>query len=64
MLRAARIDAGMSQDQAADQLGWSRDKLADIETATGKCELGEVYILADLYKVPRDKMTRRIEAYA
>jgi len=62
-LKNAREDAGQTQDVAAAGIGWSREKLALMESGKGKTEYGEVMMAADYYHIPRDVMSRRINSY-
>ena len=50
-LRMARDMAGLSQGQAARQLGWHRPTLSQIEAGRRKVSAEELSLLADLYTV-------------
>ena len=50
-LRMARDLAGLSQGQAARQLGWHRPTLSEVEAGRRKVSAEELSLLADLYTV-------------
>ena len=50
-LRLARDMAGLSQGQAARQLGWHRPTLSQIEAGRRKVSAEELSLLGDLYAV-------------
>ena len=51
-IKAARVNAGLTQEKAARQLGISPDTLARYEKESGKLSLEMFRKLADLYKIP------------
>jgi transcriptional regulator with XRE-family HTH domain len=50
-LKEARVMAGLSQAQAADQLGLQRPAISDIEGGKRKVSAEEIIQFAELYKV-------------
>ena len=50
-LRLARNMAGLSQGQAARQMGWHRPTVSEIEAGRRKVSAEELSLLADLYAV-------------
>jgi transcriptional regulator with XRE-family HTH domain len=50
-LREARIQAGLSQAQAADKLGLQRPAISEVEGAKRKVSAEEIIQFANLYKV-------------
>lgn len=53
-IKAARINAGLTQEEAARRLGINPDTLARYEKKSGKLSLEMLKKLADLYKIPTD----------
>lgn len=55
-IKAARVNAGLTQEKAARQLGINPDTLAryEKEKESGKLSLEMLNKLADLYKIPAD----------
>ncbi len=53
-LRKLRETRGLTPQEAADQLGWSRPKLNKYETATRRPPVGDVEALLDLYGCAED----------
>ena len=53
-IKAARVNAGLTQEKAARQLGISPDTLARYEKDSGKLSLEMLKKLSDLYKIPTD----------
>jgi transcriptional regulator with XRE-family HTH domain len=65
-LKEARIQAGLSQAQAADKLGLQRPAISEIEAGNRKVSAEELIQLADLYKVDTSWLLLRdseIDAY-
>lgn len=52
-LKDARVLAGLSQEQAANQLGLQRPAISEIEAAKRKVSAEEIIQFADLYRVDR-----------
>ena len=50
-LRAAREQAGLSQGQAAKQLGWQRPTISEIEAGRRRVATEELSLFANLYGV-------------
>lgn len=48
-LKAARVDAGLTQDEAARRLGMSRQNLIALERQPEKASVKEINALASLY---------------
>jgi lambda repressor-like predicted transcriptional regulator len=63
VLSALLDEQGVSQMELARRTGWSRDKVTYLLSGKGKCEPGEVYILADAIGVPRDIADKRIRQW-
>ena len=53
-IKAARVNAGLTQEKAARKLGINPDTLARYEKDSGKLSLEMLEKLADLYKIPTD----------
>lgn len=53
-IKAARVNAGLTQEEAARRLGINPDTLARYEKTSGKLSLEMLKKLADLYKIPTD----------
>lgn len=53
-IKAARVNAGLTQEKAARQLGINPDTLSRYEKDSGKLSLEMLQKLADLYKIPTD----------
>lgn len=53
-IKAARVNAGLTQEEAARRLGINPDTLARYEKQSDKLTLGLLKKLADLYKIPTD----------
>ena len=65
-LKEARIQAGLSQAQAADKLGLQRPAISEIEAGNRKVSAEELIQFADLYKVDTSWLLLRdaeIDAY-
>jgi transcriptional regulator with XRE-family HTH domain len=55
-LRQARLDAGLSQAQAAKAMGWCRSVISDVETRERRLDLLETILLCRLYGVSLDAL--------
>lgn len=53
-IRAARVNAGLTQEEAARRLGINADTLARYEKDSSKLTLEMLKKLAELYKFPAD----------
>lgn len=54
-IKAARVNAGLTQSEAARRLGINPDTLARYEkSGSGKLSLEMLKKMADLYKIPTD----------
>ena len=53
-IKAARVNAGLTQEAAARRLGINPDTLARYEKNSGKLTLEMLNKLSDLYKIPTD----------
>lgn len=53
-IKAARVNAGLTQEEAARRLGINPDTLASYERNSSKLTLEMLKKLADLYKIPAD----------
>lgn len=53
-IKAARVNAGLTQEAAARKLGINPDTLSRYEKESGKLSLEMLKKLADLYKIPTD----------
>ena len=51
-LRAARLAALLTQEQAAERLGWKQPTLSEIEAGRRSVRAEELILFADLYGVP------------
>jgi transcriptional regulator with XRE-family HTH domain len=65
-LRRLRDEKGMTQQQVAEKLGWSREKVGRIETASVSVSLADVRHLLHLYEIVDadvvEELERRAEA--
>lgn len=52
-IKAARVNAGLTQEAAAKRLGISQDTLAKYEKESGKMSLEMFNKISDLYKMPK-----------
>lgn len=55
-LAAARVNAGMTQEQAADRLGVSKQTIINWEKGRVVPRIPEVEMLARIYKIPQDNI--------
>lgn len=53
-IKAARVNAGLTQEEAAKKLGINPNTLARYERDSGKLSLEMLKKLSDLYKIPTD----------
>ncbi|WP_158294003.1 helix-turn-helix domain-containing protein [Kribbella sp. VKM Ac-2568] len=53
LLGKARREAGLKQVEAAERLGWSKNRLSLIETGRVRVDLAEARVLADAYRLSR-----------
>ena len=51
-LRAARLAALLTQEQAAARFGWKQNTLSQIETGKRSVRAEDLHRFADLYEVP------------
>lgn len=51
-LRAARLTAGLSQQDAAELFGVSFQQIQKYEKASNRISIGALFVLADLYQQP------------
>lgn len=58
-LKAARLKAGMTQEEVAEKLYISRIMIQNIESGKRKAPLDRLIQLADLYKVTMDELVGR-----
>ena len=54
-LRRARLDAGLTQEQASQAMDWSLSTLIRIENGTNTISTNDLKVLADYYKVADEK---------
>lgn len=55
-LAAARVNAGMTQEQAADRMGVSKQTIISWEKGRVVPRIPEVEMLARIYKIPQDNI--------
>jgi ribosome-binding protein aMBF1 (putative translation factor) len=60
VLVRARKNAGVSQQQLADMLGWSRAKVAYLETGQGTYGFDDVMVIVSALKADRERICRLI----
>jgi transcriptional regulator with XRE-family HTH domain len=60
VLAATRRDHDVTQPELAKRVGWSRDKLAKVESATRRVEFGDVILLANALGERPELVLRRI----
>jgi len=60
VIAASRRDADVTQEQLAERLGWSRWKVAKMETGQSKIDLGELLLIADALKIDPEDLWRRV----
>lgn len=53
-IRAARVNVGLTQKEAAQKLGITTNTLASYEKDSGKLSLEMLKKMSDLYKIPTD----------
>lgn len=53
-IKAARVNSGLTQEEAARLLGITPNTLARYEKKSGKLSLEMLNKLSDLYKIPTD----------
>lgn len=53
-IKAARVNAGLTQKEAAKKLGITPNTLASYEKDSSKLKLEMLKKLSDLYKIPTD----------
>jgi transcriptional regulator with XRE-family HTH domain len=60
VIAASRRDAGISQEQLAEKLGWSRSKVAKLEQADRRVELADFILIARALDVDPETLFRRV----
>ncbi|MBQ9031838.1 MAG: helix-turn-helix transcriptional regulator [Parasporobacterium sp.] len=55
-LAAARVNAGLTQDEVANQLGVSNKTVGNWEKGVVIPNSATVFMLSDLYKIPKDNI--------
>jgi len=55
-LKAARVNAGLTQDEAAKAIGKNKQTLVNWETGRTKIPAQSLFALSDLYKVPVENL--------
>src|SRR5579859_3942241 len=63
-LRRQRDEKGMTQQQVAEKLGWSREKVGRIETASVSVSLADVRHLLHLYEIVDADVVQEFERRA
>ncbi len=53
-LAAARVNAGMTQEDVAKEMGVSKNTIINIEKGKRQPKMAEISFFSDLYKVPKD----------
>ena len=53
-IKAARVNAGLTQEEAAKQLGINPNTLASYEKKSGKLSLEMLKKMSELYRIPAD----------
>jgi transcriptional regulator with XRE-family HTH domain len=60
ILRASRVDADVSQEELATQLGWTRNMIANLESGRRVVRLGDFVVIARALKIEPERLLRRI----
>ena len=60
VLAASRRDHDVTQPQLAKRVGWSRDKLAKVESGVRRVELGDIVLLASALGERPELVLRRM----
>lgn len=53
-LKAARVNAGLTQQQVAKEMKWSKSTINAVETGKRELRISELDALCQLYKCGRD----------
>ena len=56
-LRAARVNAGLTQEQAADKIGIARQTLVNYETGKTFPDIKTLRRIADVYGIDKDRIS-------
>jgi transcriptional regulator with XRE-family HTH domain len=60
VVKATRDDVDLTQEKLAEKLGWSRTKIANIESGRTALELGEIALIAQACNERLDVVLQRI----
>lgn len=63
IIKATRQDNDVTQPELARRTGWSRDKVAKMESGSRRIEFGEIVAIATALKERPDTLIRRILAW-
>jgi conserved domain protein len=55
-LRAARVNAGYTQEEVAKKMGVTKQTVLNWETGRNKLRIPEMHMLSKLYKIPMDNI--------
>ena len=53
-LAAARVNAGMTQEEVAKEMKVSKNTIVNIENGKRKIKMAELSFFSELYKLPKD----------
>ena len=56
-LKAARVNAGLTQEQAADRIGIARQTLVNYETGKTSPDIKTLRRIADVYGIDKDRIS-------
>jgi DNA-binding XRE family transcriptional regulator len=60
VISATRQDLDMSQQQLADELGWTRDAVSNLENQRRHCKVSDLIRIAKAFGMEPDALFRRI----
>ena len=60
-IKAARLNAGLTQEKAADELGVTRQTISNWENGRSYPDIVSVVKMSDLYSVSLDRLLKEIQ---
>jgi transcriptional regulator with XRE-family HTH domain len=60
VVAASRRDAGLTQEQLADRIGWHRSRIAKIESGERRLDVAEFITIADALKMEPATLLSRV----
>lgn len=63
VISATRQDLDITQEQLADELGWTRDAVSNLENQRRHCKVSDLIRIAKALRVEPEALFRRIVAW-